>query len=761
MVFMEHQRRILREFVKPAKGPGKVGSVAAGPLPEGLVPMRALRAGTGSSNLAGRAADVLNGRQPPPAENREARAQTPLDSPQQAMGIGAPLPLIMARRRTVNGQDRGGVLVFPKATECQFSNNATTVTARYHCVIGEGQIGPVQVRDFRVGSCRRGTFSTNYNQRAGTWSPGSVATPQSGYQVPTFPQVCGGGGAYIGMTTLEFSHPVPGGSDEWRLGCNVFIREGSRLGAPRLVDGVMGPSDNFVDLVLYALRNSGRAPDALIDLPSLTAAAKFLDTNGILCNGEFGDSKNLASWLLEILPKFLLRETQIGGKFGLRPLVPADASGRIIIETAQNPDWVLTTDNIIPGSLKITPVEPASRLPVPMVAIWRQQAQSIDIPINRTLAADFAGGATGAVESHDLSQWCDNELHAAKVLAYMLNRRILSEFNGSVTIRQGNQTGRMVEGDVVQIKYPHNPLIEPTRMWNKFVMIEGITIDDQGSEEITFSHWPVNSAGQGLISLAVAQATAPGFLLPAVSVGACDEAGKSTDTSVPASSTPFPSVSFRSGGSGITPGGGGGGFDRTPQPDRREEARPPENTGAPHPVGGGLPSTGPGGATGGGPDMSPPGATTEPGPGCSMRWRVRGFHGQDLYFKYMRIHQFGGGGPIPSVTTTGRTVRSKPPGESGQGTFQEWIVTFLRSDGTTRRQSIWGRPNIDMEVYEDCTPPDPEAFRRYIVQPGDTLSGIAGKKYGDPSRWPEIYEKNRPAIGPDPDRIFPGTPLEY
>jgi len=47
---------------------------------------------------------------------------------------------------------------------------------------------------------------------------------------------------------------------------------------------------------------------------------------------------------------------------------------------------------------------------------------------------------------------------------------------------------------------------------------------------------------------------------------------------------------------------------------------------------------------------------------------------------------------------------------------------------------------------------------RYVVQPGDTLSGIAAR-FAVRGGWPALYAANRPLIGPDPDVIRPGTVL--
>src|SRR5580704_9981178 len=47
---------------------------------------------------------------------------------------------------------------------------------------------------------------------------------------------------------------------------------------------------------------------------------------------------------------------------------------------------------------------------------------------------------------------------------------------------------------------------------------------------------------------------------------------------------------------------------------------------------------------------------------------------------------------------------------------------------------------------------------RYVVQPGDTLSGIAAR-FGVRGGWPALYAANRPIIGSDPDVVRPGTVL--
>ncbi len=52
---------------------------------------------------------------------------------------------------------------------------------------------------------------------------------------------------------------------------------------------------------------------------------------------------------------------------------------------------------------------------------------------------------------------------------------------------------------------------------------------------------------------------------------------------------------------------------------------------------------------------------------------------------------------------------------------------------------------------------EPEASF-YTVVSGDTLSKIAKEQYGDASRYPEIFEANKPMLT-SPERIYPGQML--
>ena len=51
------------------------------------------------------------------------------------------------------------------------------------------------------------------------------------------------------------------------------------------------------------------------------------------------------------------------------------------------------------------------------------------------------------------------------------------------------------------------------------------------------------------------------------------------------------------------------------------------------------------------------------------------------------------------------------------------------------------------------------ATKIHEVKPGDTLSKIAKKEYGDANKWSKIFEANKDILK-DPDKIYPGQQLK-
>ncbi len=85
-------------------------------------------------------------------------------------------------------------------------------------------------------------------------------------------------------------------------------------------------------------------------------------------------------------------------------------------------------------------------------------------------------------------------------------------------------------------------------------------------------------------------------------------------------------------------------------------------------------------------------------------------------------------------------------GTSSQADMEKTVLLIGNSQGVAR---------VDSRI-EVKDPSEMATF--HTVEKGDTLSKIAKAVYGDPMKYPAIFEANRPMIK-DPDEIYPGQQL--
>lgn len=81
-----------------------------------------------------------------------------------------------------------------------------------------------------------------------------------------------------------------------------------------------------------------------------------------------------------------------------------------------------------------------------------------------------------------------------------------------------------------------------------------------------------------------------------------------------------------------------------------------------------------------------------------------------------------------------------------QGEREKIVLALGNTEGVAR---------VDDRM--DVGAPEPEA-QFYTVKRGDTLSKIAKEYYGDPMKYPTIFEANKPMLD-DPNLIYPGQVL--
>jgi len=353
--------------------------------------------GYGSVTTAKPAQVALGGSARPTAINGTEPSSS-WNSNQQAMSLLERAPIVWCRRvgdscGSPSDDAIGGVLVSPKATACRFDTPllegqpvANAVSVKWRLVVSQGKLGGISVNGVFQGRCRVGQFSQSYDPKtAGTWTPGNfLVDVYSGTQLIAnkvqAPTQCGTVGTHRDLTTVSFSAINFNGFDadgvglpdrgHWKRQIHLFIRNG--VETTRLLDDAYGSSNNLADLYLYLLNNDGRTAKVQIDRESLTAAARFMDVNGLYWNGVLSGPTSISDWMSKIGPYFMVRETKIAGRYGLRPLLPVTPSGAIDIEPL-TPQWVFDSEATVDGSYIWQLVAPEARRPYRAIAAWRQQ----------------------------------------------------------------------------------------------------------------------------------------------------------------------------------------------------------------------------------------------------------------------------------------------------------------------------------------------------------------------------------------------------
>jgi len=452
-----------------------------------------------------------------------------LDVAQRSITIGEVVPIVFCRRVG----EIGGVLVSPRATEARFETNTDNeVTASYHVVLSEGQLPGIQVRDVFQRSCRVGSFTQTYGRRAGPWLPGNFIVPRVGFTKPECPYYCGTGGTYEDMTTGSYViEDVPDGDTRWDRQIHLFCRGGMQV--TRLLDATYGPSNNIADLVLYLLRKTSRIPADLIDTDSMEDVAEFTDNLGLWFNGELADSSNLEDFLAAYGRDFLLTKAKIGGKIGLRPLLPVTADNEIDVEPIV-PVYRFTENHIIPGSFDISWVPLADRKPFVALMLWRQQPTD-EIGIIRTTEVRYAGTAPdGPFEQHDLSVFCASENHAVKAGAYRIAKRRYVSHTLRIKVRPGSFNTTLAQGDVVRVLLQRVASSAPAGVHDYLYEVDRIGKSRTGEVSLDLIHFPIDTTGRSLVALDVAGAVGGGVLLSTGKSGTSCDVNADDDETVPA-----------------------------------------------------------------------------------------------------------------------------------------------------------------------------------------------------------------------------------
>lgn len=467
-----------------------------------------------------------------PSAGASNNTSTSLDVKQRAAKIGEPIPIVFCRRVTVGSLDIGGCLIAPPATEGRFTNDSTTneLSVNLMLVLSEGDMNQLQLRDVFQRACRVGSSQQTYNKRAGTFVPGySITTGISGKTDWTnLPTYTGSSAGYEGMSTLAYSNTFPDGSSNYLKQIFVFCRDG--MNVTRILDSTLGPSNNFIDLAIYLLKQSKRIPDDLLDTTSLTAAANFTNTNGLFFNGVLEKSVNLEDYLTKTANNFLLRLTKVNGKYTFKPRLVTNAD-HTIKTTGVTPSFNFTEEHILGRSFQIQYIPISERKSCNITVLWRQQTDD-DIGLIRSHEVKMDGeAADGPFDVYDLSDYVSSESHAVKVAAFIAAKKQLITHTLRIQVRPSTFNGTISVGDIVRVKLRRETGSDVISSHDFLYEVERLEKSSSGVIKLDLLHFPVDNARRSLVGLFVANATGAGTVLATTRTDFTCDVNSRTDSS--------------------------------------------------------------------------------------------------------------------------------------------------------------------------------------------------------------------------------------
>jgi hypothetical protein len=312
---------------------------------------------------------------------------------------------------------------------------------------------------------------------------------------------CGTGGSYSGLTTVSLVKKYPAGDEGWKRQAHLFIRQGQPI--HRLIEGTPGATNLFPDVAHHLLIASGRVPSQLIDVPGLTAAARFCAANGITFDGVIANPSNVREYLNLLAPLHLLRVTDRWGMLGLRPALPVTIA-HAIDTSPLTP--VMAFDESNSSDFQITRRPISDRKPFAALVLWRDQPEN-DVGVTQATEVRYAGTAIdGPYEDLDGAEFMTRELHAVRAGALRVAQRRNITHDASWVVTPTPQIAALRAGDIVRMDRARNPVVGAPGVWSYLYEVERIGGPLLGPWTIEASHHPVDDAGCSILAREVAGA---------------------------------------------------------------------------------------------------------------------------------------------------------------------------------------------------------------------------------------------------------------
>lgn len=202
----------------------------------------------------------------------------------------------------------------------------------------------------------------------------------------------------------------------------VYVGDGVHV--TRLVDGGVGPSNLFSDLLWYLATDTDTGAGAainvsLLDRDQLVATGKYLRANKLFFDDVIAEPVNLRSWMAEKVPSLLCFVAIKNGLLSVNPALPINNKYEIA-NVPVSISAMFTDGNIIEGSLSIEWLDLEERQMFQAAVMYRRNPYN-KLPQQESIVVRYlaAGADALPLEEFDLPHITSLD-HAEKAAKYFL-----------------------------------------------------------------------------------------------------------------------------------------------------------------------------------------------------------------------------------------------------------------------------------------------------------------------------------------------------
>ena len=292
---------------------------------------------------------------------------------------------------------------------------------------------------------------------------------------------------------------------------SIYYANGIRVAlySGGLIDGeyARGPSNQFVDLLMYAFRLYRRTERAdgsnvsRIALPvfvdNMPAIAAFCDEYKLHFNGVVDEAINIIDFAVTMAPFFLLSFLSVGGQYRLEPILPLTTGNEIDL-TPITPVETFNEDNILPGTFSKSFRQAEDRRPFVAVMLYRESRPN-QVSVQKTVEVAFSSTPIDAPqEQFDMTDFCTDPNHAAIYGKYQLARRL--RITHSISFDTALVLTDMKPTQIIKVERQRISSKGDNRLEADFYQITSIAFNNDGTSAVEAEHFPLNNSGVARIS---------------------------------------------------------------------------------------------------------------------------------------------------------------------------------------------------------------------------------------------------------------------